>query len=151
MQRLPTKVKKLRRTHQQCRDRGGMDAGERLTRAPVAPDTLSDAGKKEWRPLARNLVEMGVLTRADLRTLELCCETLATATALEETIHAEGFTIEAATGGKKAHPALKALETTRNAAHRMLSDFGLSPKSRKYVERAPAPAKDNPWSEFSKA
>ena len=83
------------------------------------------------------------MTEADLRTLALACETLATATVLETTILEEGFTIEAATGGRKAHPALKALESTRNAAHRMLSDFGLSPKSRKFVSKAPGPAKDN--------
>jgi P27 family predicted phage terminase small subunit len=86
------------------------------------------------------LVDMGVLTLADLRTLALLCETLATVTELENAVQREGFTIAAATGGGKAHPALKALETTRNSAHRMLGDFGLHPKARNYVSRAPGPA-----------
>jgi P27 family predicted phage terminase small subunit len=99
----------------------------------------------EWGALAPVLVDLELLTRADLRTLELCCETLATATALETTIRAEGFTIAAATGGQKSHPCLKALETTRNAALRMLSDFGLSPKARKFVQKAPGAKRDNPF------
>jgi len=48
-----------------------------------------------------------------------------------------GFTIEAATGGHKAHTTLKALETTGNATHRMLADLGLNSKARKFVEKAP--------------
>ena len=59
--------------------------------------------------------------------------------------------IEAATGGRKAHPALKALETTRNAAVRLMAEFGLSPKARKYVSKAPGPMKDNPFAKYSKA
>ena len=136
-EKLPTEQKKLKGTLRPSRENKGIEAGARLTEAPLPPDTLSVGAIAEWNALAPVLVGLELLTLADLRTLELCCETLATATALEETIRAEGFTIAAATGGHNAHPALKALETTRNAAHRMLSDFGLSPKSRKYVSKAP--------------
>ncbi|MGH8730051.1 MAG: P27 family phage terminase small subunit [Burkholderiales bacterium] len=41
----------------------------------------------------------------------------------------------------KAHPALKALETCRAQAHRMLESFGLSPRSRQGVDIAPPAAK----------
>ncbi|MBE9549787.1 MAG: phage terminase small subunit P27 family [Proteobacteria bacterium] len=114
------------------------NAGHRLIKPPQAPGTLSEGAKIEWKGLAKVLTDLEVLTLADLRTLELLCETLATATALENTIRAEGFTIQAASGtGQKSHPALKALETTRNAATRMLADFGLSPRSRAHVDKAP--------------
>ena len=143
-QRLPTERKQLSGTYKPSKDRKGIDAGAALADVPVPPETISAPGAKEWARLAPLLVDMGLLTEADLRTLELLCETLATATELEAAIKLEGFTIEAATGGRKAHPALKALETTRNAASRMLGDFGLSPKARKYVSKAPA-AKDRDW------
>jgi P27 family predicted phage terminase small subunit len=142
MQKLPKKSKQLRGTYRSDRESGGIDAGDRLKTAPKPPDTLSVGAKSEWEALAPVLVALGILTVADLRTLELLCETLSTATALEETIRIEGFTIAAATGGHKAHPALKALETTRNAACRMLSDFGLNPRARKFVERAPEKYKE---------
>ena len=90
------------------------------------------------------------MAAADVPTLKLCCKTLATCDELEAAISSEGFTIEAATGGRKAHPALKALETQRNAAARLLASFGLSPKARKYVDKAPTPRKDSPWARFRK-
>lgn len=137
-------LKRLSGTYRADRDKPAQTAGERLTEAPEPPDTLSRGAKQEWQGLACVLVELGVLTLADLRTLALLCETLATVTELENTIQREGFTIAAATGGHKAHPALKALETTRNAAHRMLGDYGLHPKARNYVSRAPGPLPDDP-------
>jgi P27 family predicted phage terminase small subunit len=148
-EKLPTETKELSGTLRPCREHEGLEAGARLSEAPLPPDTLSEGAVGEWIWLAPVLVSMKLLTEADLRTLALCCETLATATALEEAIRAEGFTIAAATGGQKAHPALKALETTRNAAVRLLSDFGLSPKARKYVQKAPTAEKDNPWSSYN--
>ena len=64
-----------------------------LREPPEPPESMSDGARLEWSELAPVLVELEVLTRADLRTLGLCCETLATATALEDTIRSEGFTI----------------------------------------------------------
>jgi P27 family predicted phage terminase small subunit len=149
-EKLPTETKRLRGSFRQSRERGGIDAGAGLSEAPLPSESLSDGAVTEWEWLAPVLVSMGLLTFADLRALALLCETLATATALEDTIRCEGFTIAAATGGHKAHPALKALETTRNAAHRMLSDFGLSPKARKYVQKAPTSKEDNPWANLDR-
>jgi len=150
-ERLPSETKKLQRTLRPSREREGIEAGAKLTEPPEPPESLSEVAKTEWHGLAPVLVELEVLTRADLRTLALCCETLATAVALEDTIRAEGFTIATQTGNHKAHPALKALKTTRNAAHRMLADFGLSPKSRKFVSKAPGPRKDNPYAKYRRA
>ncbi len=145
--RKPTRLKQLSGTYRKDRDQPVQNAGERLIEPSEPPESLSDGGRVEWLTLMPVLVDMGVITLADLRTLALLCETLATVTELENTIQREGFTIAAATGGHKAHPALKALETTRNAAHRMLGDYGLHPKARNYVEKAPGPATeiDNPF------
>jgi P27 family predicted phage terminase small subunit len=146
--RKPEELKRLAGTFRKDRNKPVQNAGERLIEQLEAPDSLSDGGKVEWDALMPVLVDMGVLTLADLRTLALLCETLATVTELENTVQSEGFTIPAATGGHKAHPALRSLETTRNAAHRMLGDFGLHPKARNYVSRAPGPATatDDPFS-----
>ncbi len=112
-------------------------AAERLQATPRPPAGLDPTAAAEWKALAPLLVSSGVLTAADLRTLRLLCETLADVAALAATIKAEGLTIESATGARKAHPALNALGTSRALAHRMLSDFGLSPRSRGGVDAAP--------------
>jgi P27 family predicted phage terminase small subunit len=99
---------------------------------------MSERACTAWKVLAAETVALNVLTTADLPALALLCETQATAAELEETIKLEGFTIPTGNDGKKAHPALKSLESTRNCAARLLAEFGLTPKSRKYVEKAPA-------------
>lgn len=149
-EKLPTETKRFQRTHRPSRDREGLEAGARLSEAPEPPASLSDGAAEHWRELAPLLVDLEILTEADLPALKLACKTLATVDALETAIHSEGFTIQAANGGRKAHPALKALETQRNAAARLLSDFGMSPKARKFVTKAPGRRADNPYAQFGR-
>jgi P27 family predicted phage terminase small subunit len=118
---------------------------DRLKTAPRAPATLSDRAKVEWGPLARACVELGVLTGADLRALELLAETLATEAELREILKTEGLTIAGAGENSKAHPACKLLESTRNQAARLLADFGLTPKGRLGVDVRP-PSRENRFS-----
>jgi P27 family predicted phage terminase small subunit len=75
----------------------------------------------------------------DLRSFQLLCETLAHERELRELLTKEGLLIPGADGNQKAHPALKALETCRAQAHRMLESFGLNPRSRQSVDIAPPP------------
>jgi P27 family predicted phage terminase small subunit len=120
--------------------------GERLVSVPEPPAHLSDRAATEWRRLARELVEAGSLTGADLRALELLAETLALEAEMRALISAEGATIPAGEGGKKGHPALKIATDARAQAIRLLESFGLTPSSRHRVDRAPPPpADDSPW------
>lgn len=148
MQKLPQSRKLLSGTNRPGRDQKGISAGDALTEAPPPPDGMSVRACVAWEVLAAETVSLGVLTSADLPMLTLLAETQATAVELEATIQEEGFTVSTAAGGKKAHPALKALESTRNAAGRLLKEFGLSPLSRKYVERAPTAIDEDDKSGF---
>src|ERR1700682_1736508 len=49
------------------------------------------------------------------------------------------MTIAGAGDNSKSHPACSLLESTRNQAARMLSDFGLTPRGRLGVDIRPAP------------
>jgi P27 family predicted phage terminase small subunit len=69
----------------------------------------------------------------------LLCETLASEAELRELLKKEGLTIPGADGNLKAHPAVKMLEMSRNQAHRLLNDFGLTPRAREGVAIAPPP------------
>jgi P27 family predicted phage terminase small subunit len=117
-------------------------AVDRLTAPPRAPAHLSERARAEWGPLARATVELGVLTPADLRALGLLAECLATECELRETLRTEGTTIAGADGNRKAHPALRLLESTRNQAVRLLAEFGLTPRGRQGVDVRP-PATEN--------
>jgi len=101
-EKLPTETKQFTGTLRPPRERHGLEAGARLKEAPEPPESLSEGVVIEWNGLAPLQVELGVLTEADLRGLALLSETLATATELENAIRKEGFTIGAASGGRKA-------------------------------------------------
>jgi P27 family predicted phage terminase small subunit len=142
MQKLPASRKQLSGTNRPDKDRQGVRPGEALTEAPPPPESLSEIARAAWEELAAETVAIGVLTSADMAMLALLAETSATVSELEHTIRSEGFTVSTGAGGQKAHPALKALETTRGAVTRLLKEFGLSPLSRKFVEKAPASRDD---------
>ena len=145
MQKLPKNRKRLSGTNRPDKDRQGLKPGRTLIEAPPVPEMLSERAGSAWMVLAPELVAVSVLTTADLPALALLCETQATVAELEQTIREEGFTVESAAGTRKAHPALKSLESTRNAAMRLMCEFGLTPKSRKYVEKAPTDSNYNPY------
>ena len=69
---------------------------------------------------------------------------LASERQLRVTLEREGLTIDGANNNAKAHPGAKLLESTRNQAHRLLSDFGLIPRGRVAVKPI-APARENPF------
>lgn len=147
MQKLPQSRKQLSGTDRPDKNRKGIRPGQALKEAPPPPGTLSEIARTAWEDLAAETVALGVLTTADLPMLALLAETSATVSELEHTIRSEGFTVETGAGGKKAHPALKALETTRGAVTRLLKEFGLSPLSRKFVEKAPAASDYDPYAD----
>jgi len=135
--RLSPNVKNLRGTVRNDRT-PKPTALDRLRTAPQAPAHLSERARIEWKALAPVCCEMGTLTNADLRALELLCECLATESDLRETLKREGLTIPGAGANSKGHPATKLLESTRSQAVRLLCEFGLTPRGRLGVELAPA-------------
>lgn len=118
-------------------------AGDRLLDPPKPPAGLSKAAADEWKRLAAALVEVGTLTRGDLRALQLLSETLAAVADLAATIAKEGFTVAGVGGGVKSHPCLVALAQARAQSHRMLADFGLTPRARGGVDQAPDSTDDD--------
>lgn len=145
--RLSQQLKNLRGTARPSRTIAP-GAHARLDKAPSPPASLSDAAQVEWRALAGILVSGGMLTKGDLRALQLLAETLASVASFAAIVEREGTTVAAGAGGVKAHPALGALATTRAQAVSLLAHFGLTPKSREGVAAAPTPTPGNPFEEF---
>lgn len=146
--RLSERTKRLRGTSRSGRQKN-VPAGERLTTAPQPPAEMNERAAIEWRSLAPVLCDLGTLTAADLRALRLLCETLAAVAELAEVLAREGHTIPAAGGGMKGHPAAQSLATARAQAHRLLADFGLTPRARAAVDQAPDGGDDDdPAAEF---
>ena len=132
--RTPTTTKAAQGTLRPGRE-SPATAADALTTAPAPPDHLSEASQAEWKRLAPVVVDLGTLSRADLRGFELLCSILGTAADAESVIKSEGMTFATA-GGVRAHPACKLLETARAQAARLLEQFGLTPKAQNYVGQA---------------
>jgi P27 family predicted phage terminase small subunit len=132
--RTPTTIKSAQGTLRPGRETPAT-AADALTTAPTPPPHLSPAAANEWKRLAPVVVDLGTLSRADLRGFELLCSILGTAADAEAVIKTEGMTFATA-GGMRAHPACKLLETARAQAARLLEQFGLTPKARNYVGQA---------------
>ena len=120
------------------------DPAAKLAEAPPPPDHLSGRARSEWMGLAPAAVGLGTLTGADLRALELLCEALAAEAEARAAGAREGLSVATAGGGRKPHPAVRIAEAARNQAHRLLSDFGLTPRGRQGVDATPPPDPDDP-------
>lgn len=116
------------------------DPAARLRRPPKPPRTISEHVAIEWRRLAPIAQRLGTLTQADLRAFELLAETLATEKLARRQIEADGMSTATGDGGLKPHPSVRVMETARNQAARLLDAFGLTPKGRASVDRAPEAA-----------
>lgn len=106
---------------------------------PDAPEWLSGDAAELWARYAPQAAQARTLTDADHLAFSLLCETLSDMQFLQTVIREEGVTIPGQEGVRKAHPALRQLESCRAHALKMLTEFGLTAKSRKMVKRAPSP------------
>ena len=147
MNRRSDSAKQLSGTARPCRDPKA-DPAARLTEVPDAPETLSDSAKVQWYRVAPAAVALGTLSEADFAAFALLCETLATADEARAVVAREGFLVPTENGGQKAHAAIKVLETARNQARGLLSDFGLTPRGRQGVDVLPPPREPSPWDQF---
>ena len=76
-----TESKKLAGTYRRDRDPGVTMNPALVAQAPKPPAWLSAAGKKEWKRVAAELVELKVLASVDLAVLEGYCAAYARAIA----------------------------------------------------------------------
>jgi P27 family predicted phage terminase small subunit len=112
-----------------------------LAALPRAPARLNAAAKEHWARVGTVAVRASLIGEADLEVLALLCQALADADAAGALIEREGVTIVSGEGVIKANPAIGVLRDARQLSARLLSELGMSPRSREAV--APAPVK--PW------
>jgi len=136
----PPKPTELKRLH-------GTDRSDRRNDAePVPPEGtisypnwLSQAGQAAWENLAPTLIDMGLLTTADVHSFALLCEAYALYVSASETITANGPTYESVnvkTGvtmvRQRPEVAIAADAWRRTAL--MMQQFGMTPSARGRVQ-----------------
>jgi P27 family predicted phage terminase small subunit len=78
-------------------------------------------------------VDLGTLSRVDLRAFELLCTVLAAEAEAREVLGREGLLVTTGAGGSKPHPCLRAAEKATEQAMKLLDTFGLNSKARQSV------------------
>jgi P27 family predicted phage terminase small subunit len=136
----------LEGTFRKDRDTGPTLSPPPLTKAPSPPGWLSDAGRKEWRRVARELMAQNALTAVDLRALEGYCASYARAVKAEEVIGHHGLT-HLTPQGEKARPEVAIARQSWAEMRAFSTKLGINPADHTRVkvrERKPDATVD-PW------
>jgi P27 family predicted phage terminase small subunit len=123
-----------------------------ITKAPRAPAWLSDFAREEWKRVTPILVERGVLTNADLGSLENYVTAIGVIRECQMALTRDGMFVrdqaksispgmkpdgskalqfdKMIDKGFKRHPAIGVMHTSQTVARQLAAELGLTPVSR---------------------
>lgn len=113
-----------------------------------APASMTAEGQAVWKIFCPLAASMGVLTEADLQTLERLCEVAAEVRRLTKVISEEGHTYSTDAGLIKAHPAVAMAADADRRLLSYLTHFGMTPAARSKVQAIGEPPSKDPEDEF---
>ena len=113
---------------------------------PTAPEYFSGYSLKKWEELAPIFAEKNMLGPADLSAFELLCLHYGDAMDLYEAMINEGGSIAGYLAGKNSQTMGEYLAYHKaiTAYHKMLTEFGLTPASKKKVPTPEVIEEDDP-------
>jgi len=108
-----------------------------LSRPPRVPSGLDGDAARFWRKAARALVDMGLLTAADVPAFEIMAKHWALASKAWRQIEQEGMIAEDERGLPRKHPLLQVWRDNSKAFREYAARFGLTPADRARVHVQP--------------
>nr|WP_272503464.1 P27 family phage terminase small subunit [Brachyspira hyodysenteriae] len=113
---------------------------------PTAPEYFSGYSLKKWEELAPIFAEKNMLGPADLSAFELLCLHYGDAMDLYQAMISEGGSIAGYLEGKNSQTMGEYLAYHKaiTAYHKMLTEFGLTPASKKKVPAPDTIEEDDP-------
>lgn len=105
---------------------------------PRCPEHLSAEAKREWRRVARELYEVGLLTRVDRAALAAYCQVWARWVEAERKVQELGAVITKQNGNLVQNPWLSVANRALEEMRKFLVEFGMTPSSRARVRPAEA-------------
>lgn len=112
-----------------------------------SPVKLSPLARKQWRLVAKQLGELGLLTVLDEHALVLYCEAFARFRKASEELEAKGLMVESPNGYLIPSPCVSIVNQSTSQMMKILTEFGMTPSSRTRVA-APGKASKDEWKEF---
>lgn len=148
----PASVLQMRGTYRGDRHAGEEISIPKLTQLAAPPDEFSPLAQKLWREKVLLLMELDLLTDADLASLEGYVLAHERAIEAERVIARDGRTVTTAQGMKR-HPELITAEKARADMRRYETEFGLTPSARLRMRQPPKPKEstDNAFAQVAAA
>ena len=124
----PTATKKLQGTYRPDRD-GGSDARLR-SNTPTCPAWLDKDAKAEWRRIANELHDAGLLKFVDRAALAAYCQAWARWMQAELLVQKIGLVVKTTNGNIIPSPAVGIANVAMRDMIKALREFGMTPSSR---------------------
>ena len=102
-------------------------------KAPACPKWLEPEARKEWRRLAKQMEEIGVLTDVDMAAFAGYCQAFARWKEAEEFITQHGSIVKTPSGYWQQVPQISIAQTYLKIMHKFAEQFGLTPASRSRI------------------
>ena len=104
---------------------------------PQCPTQLSAAAKTEWKRIAKELSQLGLLSTIDRAALSAYCASWGRWIEAEEKLRQHGTIVKSPNGFPVQSPYLAVANAAMKQMVRILVEFGMSPSSRSGVEALP--------------
>jgi hypothetical protein len=125
--RKPTELKKRLGTSRPSRDKPALVVMPATPTTTAPPDTLADAGAREWRHVLQVAPWIGA---SDIAILKLYCEAIDRRAHLIAILSDMGYVLYTDRGYAYLNPAAGALATTETMLTKWMSQLGLNPADR---------------------
>ena len=100
---------------------------------PKCPSWLLPEAKKEWKRLAENLAQLGILTEIDMAAFAAYCQSYARWKEAQEHITSGGSTFETEKGYQQQTPWVGIANANQKLMLQAASEFGLTPSARSRI------------------
>lgn len=115
---------------------------------PKAPRHLTDAAKRQWRVVAKQLAGANILTELDAHALALYCEAYARYRNASEQIEKFGAVVKAPSGFPVQSPFLAIANKALEQMTKLMIEFGMTPSSRTRVHTIGVEKEADPMDAF---
>lgn len=105
---------------------------------PYAPRHLNHEAKREWRRVARMLIEAGLYSEVDRAALAMYCQGWGRWVEAERELLVLGPVVTSDKGNLYQNPWMGIANKAQDNLRRMIAEFGLSPAQRSRVVAMPA-------------
>lgn len=102
-------------------------------KAPRCPGWLEEEAKKEWKRIAKQLEQLGILTEIDMAAFAGYCQAYARWKEAEEYISEHGAVMKAPSGYCQQVPQVSIAQTYLKIMNRFCEQFGLTPSARSRI------------------